>query len=303
MASDNLRAALLMTAGMAAFALSDACMKGLGGHMPLLQAMTLRGLGVSLVLGTLAWRGVAATRVGLRDWRLMGLRAVAEMGCAWLYLSALLLMPIANVSAAFQALPLAVTVAGALALGERVAPWRWAVIGLGFAGVLVVLRPGGEGWGWPAALVLASVACVTGRDLLSRLISPGVPSVLVAATTAAGVTALSAAGSLLVDWAPVEGVAGLLLAGSVAMLVVGYVAVVAAMRRGDISFVAPFRYSNLLAATAVGAVCFGTWPDVVTGLGAAVVVGSGLLMILGERQGWGRPRGGSRPAGAVDTPT
>lgn len=287
--SDNLQGALTMMAGMAAFALSDACMKGLGAHVPLLQAMALRGLGVTAVLGVLAWRRGAARAAARRDWGLMGLRSVAEMACAWLYLSALLLMPVANVSAVFQALPLSVTVAGALVLGERVGPGRWAAVGVGFLGVLLIVRPGGAGWGWPAALVLGSVACVTGRDLLSRFIAPAVPSVLVAAVTAAGVTGFSALGSLWVDWRPVGREAGLLLLAATAMLVVGYVCVVSAMRRGEVSFVAPFRYSNLLAAVATGALFFGTWPDAATALGAAVVVGSGLFMLLRGARGPGEP--------------
>src|SRR5687768_7289219 len=107
--SENLRAALVMTAGMAAFAVSDACMKALGQEMPLLQAMALRGTGVTVVLWAMAWRqGVGWGRVSARDRRLMGLRAVAEAATAWTYLSAIVLMPIANVSAIFQASPLAI---------------------------------------------------------------------------------------------------------------------------------------------------------------------------------------------------
>ena len=144
----NLQGALLMTGGMAAFAVSDACMKRLGAEVPLFQAMALRGVGVTAALSLLAWRQGASWRLaGAADRRRMGLRALAEMGTAWTYLQAILLMPIANVSAIFQASPLAITLAGALVLGERVGRLRWAGVAIGFAGVLVILRPGGGGWG------------------------------------------------------------------------------------------------------------------------------------------------------------
>jgi S-adenosylmethionine uptake transporter len=290
-ASDNRRGALLMTAGMATFALSDACMKGLGPEMPLFQAIALRGLGVSAALGLLAWAQGARWRgVAARDRRLMGLRALAEMATAWTYLSALRLLPIANVSAIFQASPLALTLAGALVLGERVGRWRWAAVAVGFAGVLLIVRPGGEGFGWPSVLVLLSVLCVTGRDLASRSLAPAVPSTLVAAVTALGVTLFGLAGSLFVDWAPLTERGALLLGGAQAFLLMGYLAVVSAMRRGEVSFVAPFRYASLLASLTVGVVLFGTFPDALTLLGAGVVVGSGLTMlVLGRHEARERP--------------
>lgn len=282
--SENLRGASLMVAGMATFALSDACMKGLGARMPLFQAMALRGLGVSAVLGVLAWRQRSGWRVASRrDLRLMGGRALAEMAVAWSYLSALVLMPIANVSAIFQASPLAMTLAGALLLRERVSRARWGAIALGFLGVLLIVRPGAGAFGLPSMLVLASVAFVTLRDLLSRGVSSAVPSVLVAAVTAWGVTLFALAGSTFVDWAPVTGQGTLLLGGAVVLLVLGYVLIVAAMRRGEVSFVSPFRYASLIASMAAGFLFFGTFPDGVTLLGAATVVGSGVAVLATAR--------------------
>jgi drug/metabolite transporter (DMT)-like permease len=283
--ADNLRGALLMSAGMGIFAVSDATMKVLGEEMPLLQAMVLRGAGVTLVLALMAWaRGARWSEAGGRDRRLMALRALLEAGAAWTYLAALMHMPVANVSAVFQASPLAIVAAGALVLGERVSRARWAAVGVGLLGVLLVVRPGAEGWGWPAALVLTSVAFVTARDLASRALSPGIPSVLVAAVTGAGVTLVALAGALFVDWAPVSGRAALLILLVQVLQVGAYLAVVAGMRRGEVSFVAPFRYTNLLAATLAGWAIFGAFPDALTLLGAGVVVLGGLLMLLGARR-------------------
>lgn len=279
--SDNRRGALLMTAGMAAFTGGDACMKALAPHLPLFQAIFLRGLGISvLVWGAVLWQGRPA--VPPRAWRLMGLRTFCEAGAAWFYLSALSLLPIADVAAIHQAVPLTVTLAAAVVLREQVGGARILAILGGLAGVLLMIRPEGEG-GWATLLVLGSVACVTARDLLSRAMPASVPSLLVAAVAAAGVTALAGGGAVFVDWRPVAGGTALLLAATVAFTLAGYVATVGAMRAGEVSFVAPFRYTSLLCAVALGAVVFGTWPDALTLVGGAIVVAAGLVTILGAR--------------------
>jgi S-adenosylmethionine uptake transporter len=111
-----------------------------------------------------------------------------------------------------------------------------------------------------------------------------VPSVLIAAVTAAGVTVFGFAGSLFVDWQPLTAQGAVLLLLAQGALLGGYLAVVAAMRRGEVSFVAPFRYSSLLASLLMGLMLFGTWPQPLTLLGAAVVAGSGVALIWGSRR-------------------
>jgi S-adenosylmethionine uptake transporter len=228
-------------------------------------------------------------RLGLprRDWALISARVLAEMGAAWFFITALFQMPLANVSAVLQSLPLAVTLAGALVLREPIGRARLVAILVGLLGVLLIVRPGAEGFGWPALYALASVACVTVRDLLSRVIAPDTPSLLVAAVTATGVAAFGGLGSLFVDWAPVGGVQALQLAGAMAFVMLAYVASVSSMRVGALSFVAPFRYTSLLVSIVLGAVAFGTFPEPLTLAGAGVVVATGLFTLLHERV---RPR-------------
>lgn len=277
-----------MTTAMAGFAFSDACMKLLGESLPLFQALFLRGCGTTLFLGLLAWgAGQARPGLGARSWGLVGLRAVAEMRAAWFFITALFQMPLANVSAVLQSLPLAVTLAGALVLGEPVGRRRLLAILVGFGGVLLIVRPGAEGFGWPALHALASVGCVTVRDLIARRIPPAVPSLLVAAVTAGAVAAFGGAGSLFVDWAPVGGREALVLLGAMGFVMVAYVCSVAAMRAGDLAFVAPFRYASLLVSIVLGVLVFGTVPDGLTLLGAAIVVATGLFTLMHERA---RPR-------------
>lgn len=285
--SPNLRGAALMAAAMAGFCVSDACMKGLGAEWPLMQSILIRGLGTTAVLGALAWGMGQVRRVGRRDGWLILLRTVCEVAAGWCYLSALARMPLANVAAVQQAVPLVVTLAGAMLLGERIGRGRLLAILVGLAGVLLIVRPGGEGWNWASLLVLGSVAATSARDLTSRVISPGVPSVLVAAAASAGMTAAGAVGAAFVDWQPVTPLLALLMLGTIGFVLLGYVASVSAMRVGEIAAVTPFRYTALLVAIGLGVAFFGDVPDALTLAGAAVVVGAGVYTLLGERR---RPR-------------
>jgi S-adenosylmethionine uptake transporter len=288
-----------MTAAMTAFACSDACMKALGQEMPLFQALFLRGCGTTLFLwGLTVAMGQARLGLPRRDWVLIAARVVAEMGAAWFFITALFQMPLANVSAVLQALPLAVTLAGAVVLRERIGRAQLLAILVGFAGVLLIVRPGAEGFGWPALYALASVACVTVRDLLSRLIAPDTPSLLVAAVTAGGVAAFGGVGSIFVAWTPVDGATALILIGAMSFVMLAYVASVSAMRVGELAVVAPFRYTSLLVSIALGVVAFGTVPDALTLTGAGIVVATGLFTFLRERT---RPRAQPAVEGAVDT--
>lgn len=285
--STNLHGAALMVAGMTSFTLSDACMKALGGAMPLSQSLLLRGLAVTSIVAVALWRAGAGD-VERRDWWLMLLRAVAEAGAAWFFFLALAHMPLANLSAVMQASPLAITLAAWPVLGQRVGAGRLLAILGGLAGVLLIVRPGAQGWGWPVVQALGSVACVTVRDLASRGLGPRVPTLLVVLVTGAGVALSGAAvAPFQGDWMALDGRSALLLAATTLFVMGGYAGITAAMRRGEVSFVAPFRYAGLLVAIAVGVVAFGTFPDAVTLLGAGIVVATGLFTLLREAR---RPR-------------
>jgi len=283
--SDNMRGALAMIGAMTAFTVNDAFMKTLADEMPLFQSLALRGIAASLVMVVLA-RMLGQWRLDLprRDWGLMAIRAVAEMAGAWTFVTALFHMPIGNVSAILQALPLTITLASALILGEAVGWRRMLAILIGLCGVMLIVRPGHDGFSIYALYALACVACVTVRDIVSRMLSPGTPSVMVAATSAIGVMLFAGLGSAFVDWQPVSVSAALRLGGSVLFLIGGYTLSVTAVRQGDMAFVAPFRYSGLLVALVIGILVFGDWPDGWMLAGAAIVVATGLYTLYREQR-------------------
>jgi S-adenosylmethionine uptake transporter len=283
--TDNARGAALMALGMAAFTFSDAAMKVVGQTIPLFQAVMLRGVLVSVLFALIAWRiGAFATPLAAADRRLMALRVGAEALAAWFFFLALFNMPLANVIAILQALPLAIVAAGALFLGERVGWRRWSMIGLGFLGVLLIVRPGTEGFDRYAVFALLSVVCVTVRDLATRRMSAAVPSLRVAFWSAFGVTLFGAAGSLTETWVqPDAQLLGVLAVGS-GFILCGYLLVILAVRRGDLAVVTPYRYTGLVWALALGWLVFGDWPDALTLAGAGVIVGTGLYTFWRERR-------------------
>ena len=282
--SDNLRGAAMMAGSMACFTINDAFLKMLADELPLFQAILLRGCVTSVfMLGLAVWLGVFRFHVPRRDWLLILIRTAAEAGAAWFFITALFHVDFANVAAIMQSLPLTITLAGALFLGDKVGWRRWLAILVGFAGVMLIVKPGGDGFTIYSIYVLASVACVTLRDLMARQVSAQVPSLLVAVVAALGVTLFAGVGALFIDWQPVSSAAGWAVLGSAVFVIGGYILSVQSMRMGEISFVAPFRYTGLLVALIIGVVVFGTFPDNWTLVGAAIVVATGLFTLFRER--------------------
>jgi S-adenosylmethionine uptake transporter len=283
--TDNARGALMMALGMAFFTASDTAMKLIGAAIPLFQSVFLRGFVVSALFLLIAWRaGALAGRLAPRDRRLLALRVVAEALCAWFFFLALFNMPMANVIAIFQALPLMLTLAGALFLGERVGWRRWTLIALGFSGVLLIVRPGTEGFDRFAVFALLSVAFVVLRDLSTRRMSAQVPSLRVAFWSAFGVMLFSAAGSLSESWVMPDARLALLLIAAGVSILGGYLCVILAVRRGELAVVTPYRYTSMVWALLAGWAVFGEWPDGLTLAGAGIVVATGIATLWRERQ-------------------
>lgn len=281
--SDNIRGALLMMGAMCAFTLNDAFMKSLADEIPLFQAIFIRGLGAVVFLAFMC-RIMGQLRFGFpaRDWGLVVMRTTGEIGGTYFFLNALFNMPIANVSAILQVLPLSVALAAALFLREPLGWRRLSAIVVGFCGVLLIIQPGGADFNTFSLYALASVACITLRDITMRRMSRAVPSVFVALVAAIGVTGMGGIGSLFVQWQPFTPLSGLQLAGATGFLICGYLASVSAMRFGDIAFVAPFRYTSLLVALILGVLVFGEWPNTLALAGGVIVVATGLFTLYRE---------------------
>jgi S-adenosylmethionine uptake transporter len=283
--SDNTRGALLMMASMAAFTLNDALMKSLAGIVPLFQLLFLRGVMATGMTGVLAVRGGALrARVGAGDWALIAVRVGAEISAAYFFLNALFVAPIANVTAILQCLPLVVTLAAALLFRETIGWRRLSAILVGFVGVLLIIRPGTDGFDRSSLYVLAAVASITTRDLATRRLSSAVPSMLVTFVSAAGVMLFFGVLMTGQEWVTMNVASWSIIGMSAPVILAAYVSSIAVMRVGEISFVSPFRYTSLVWALILGWLVFGEWPDMVTLIGAVIVVGSGVFMLYREGQ-------------------
>lgn len=283
--TDNTRGAFLMMASMAAFTLNDAAIKSVAPDLPLAQAVFLRGLGTTVLIVLIGVvQGGLKLKFKRKDWQTISIRTLAEVGATAAFLTALFNMPLADVTAILQSLPLAITFAGAVFFGEAVGWRRYGAIAIGFAGVLIIVRPGGEGVSPYALLALVAVAFVVLRDLSTRRLSSGVPSLSVAFITAIVITSLAGLATLLGDWQPVSlRTAGFLGTASV-FIIGGYLLSIMVMRVGDIAFVAAFRYTALVWAVVLGIAVFGEYPDRWTLIGSAIVVGMGMYTFYREHR-------------------
>lgn len=278
-----MRGALLMCLSMAAFTFGDAAIKATGGDLPLSQLLVIRGVLASTALLWMAWyfNGLRL-RLPKRDALLVGIRGLSESVAAYFFLSALLAMPFANVTALLQMLPLAVTLGGALVFREAVGWRRWTAISIGFCGMLLIVRPGTDGFTGASIYALCAVLAVTVRDLVTRRISTQTPSLTVTFVCSVMVTLFAAGWSFGQDWVAMTPRLTALVLLATTFIIGAYLFSVMVMRVGDVSFVAPFRYTGLVWALVLGFVVFGEWPDVLTIVGASIIVATGVFSLLRE---------------------
>lgn len=282
--STNLKSALIMVAAMSIFATGDTITKYVSASISVAQIMFVRGvLATSLIFLIAWWQGQLRDLSIVRHPAVLA-RACCELGATTSFLTALSHMPLANVSAVLQALPLGVTMGAALFMGEKVRWRRWLAIAIGFSGVLIIVRPGFEGFNAYALLAMVSVVFSAARDLVTQRIPRHAPTMLVS-----GVTSLfvSIAGLALIlpfgGWKPIGFTTGSLLVCAAFVLMAGYNAIIMATRMGDVSFVAPFRYTSLIVAMALGYLVFSEVPDLPMIIGSITIVGSGLYAFYRER--------------------
>lgn len=280
----TLRGILAMLACCLFFVINDTLVKLAGETMPLGQILFLRGLVSTTAIGLIAWRVGALRNFRSHFSRFVGWRTFGEVVATLLYLTALMHLPIANASAIAQTVPLVITAAGALFLGERVGPRRWAAVVVGFAGVLLIVRPGGDGFNVYALVALASVLAISLRDITTRMIPPTTPTLFVTFVATAAVNVVGAGLAVTEDWGAMGSRETALIFGSAVFVLLGYVFSIVAMRNGDVSIVAPFRYSFIPYAIILGIFVFGDIPDAITFLGIAIVLLTGAYTFWRERQ-------------------
>lgn len=284
MASENFRGAILMVIAMVLFAFEDMFIKLLSAELPFAEVLGMVGL-----LGFVSF-GVLLKLRGGRIWTRDLLRPVvvfrnlAEAVGSIGIVVALALTELSSTSAIMQALPLAIVLGAAVFLREPVGWRRWTAIGVGFLGVLLVIRPGLAGFQPVSLMALVAVLGLAARDIATRRIPARIPSLQLAASAFLAILIASVLMGLVLgqrfvmpdlrQW--------LLFLLCMAVGVGGYALLVTATRLGEASALAPYRYARLVFALMLAFAVFGERPDALTLIGATIIVGSGCYTMWRE---------------------
>ncbi|HPD91482.1 MAG: DMT family transporter [Rhodobacter sp.] len=287
--------------GSLAFSLGDMSIKFLSGGYPLHEIVLIRSvIGLAILLGAVI---PLAGGYGLLRTRQPGkhlLRGAFVVAANMTFFLALSAMPLANATAIFYVSPLMIALFSILFLGEHVGPRRWAAIAVGLLGAMVMVRPGSDTFSTIALLPLVSAACYAGLNTMTRKLGPGESAATMAFYIQLTFIAFSvvfglAVGNgrfdpggdstlsfLLREWvwpAPAD-LPFFALAGFGTAL--GGLMISQAYRLCEAALVAPLEYAALPMAIFWGLTVFGDWPDAVSWIGIALILGAGIYMVLRE---------------------
>jgi drug/metabolite transporter (DMT)-like permease len=290
--SDNLRGILAIVASQFCFIINDSLMKlvatsspsGAAQVIPMGEAIFIRGVMTVLIIAMLAqYMGLMGQLRTLASQR-VAWRAVTEIGASIAYLFAIAGMPIGDVVGILQVVPLALTAGAALFLREHVGWRRWTATLAGFAGVLLIIRPGAAPFGTATALTIFSVTLIVIRDLLTRGLPPGVPVLLISGSSAFALMLGGLALSSWETWVWPNQTQMVWLAIAALHLVGANTWLVLSLRIGEIAVVGPFRYSVILIAVASGYLVWNEVPDVWSWVGIVIVTAAGIYTLMREQR-------------------
>ena len=270
---------MLMVIAMGCLTLTDMLIKIAGQSLPIGQVMITYGIGALVVFwGLLRIKGEPIKYSPLTNpaviWRNVGdLIAINGMFLALVY------VPLATIGAVIQAVPLLVTAAAALFLGEQVGLRRVSAIFVGFFGTLLIIQPGANAFDITATLVLIAALGMALRDIATKLVRESFSTLLLAFYScflfifSGSILLLIKGVPSLPDWGNAAILVAMIIAGCL-----GFFSMTAAVRLGDISVVIPFRYSRLLFSMSIGILIFGEQVSAMMLIGSALTILSGLYI-------------------------
>ncbi len=280
--SRNIIGITAMCAAMALFVANDTLVKLAAKELPTHQILFVRGLLASALIGAaVIQQGLYRNLAGTVN-PLVLARCLVEVFVAYTFIAALAVLALADITAILLLSPLMITVIAAFVLKETVRWRRWSAVLVGFVGMLLVVKPGGSAFQSAAILALLSTTAVAIRDVITRRIPAEIPTVIIAASGIAIMTATGGLLSLASPWIPVSTQTLVYLAGAAIMVLLGNVAIIMAFRDVDISAVSPFRYTVIVWAVIAGIFVFGDMPTPAGWIGIALIVCSGLYTLYRE---------------------
>ncbi|MCD2175307.1 DMT family transporter [Rhizobium sp. C4] len=289
--SDNIKGAIYMSIAMAGFGFNDMLVKTATKTLETGEIILIRGTISTFLIFLLALHTGALRPLKTVLHPMLAFRVLAEVTATFTYIYALGQLPLANAGAILQFLPLAVTLGAAIFLREPVGWRRWGAIIAGFFGVLLIIKPGPDGFSLASFLALACVFAAAARDIATKRLPEGIPTVFVTLMTSLAV--MVGAGIFIQPLGGLHAPSAMevtILSLSAVCLMVGYLGLITSMRTGEISFIAPFRYTYMIWALALSFTVFGDLPDIFMLAGCAIVVASGIYTFYREnRRGTGLP--------------
>ena len=274
--SANARGIAAMLFSMACFVTSDTLIKIVGRDMPVGQIMFLRGFFAFLMVGGMVLARGLIPQIRSAMTPIVAWRSIAEVGATVFFFTGLMRLPFSDAAAIGQFTPLAVTAGAALFLAEPVGWRRWLATTAGLIGVLMIIQPGTSAFNPAAILIVICVFFVAARDLITKQMGSGVPILVLILISASAVALTGLFGLLIESWIRPTPVMTIGLLASALGVTGGYYGAIVAMRSGEISVVAPFRYAAMLFALMWGYLIFGEIPDRTTWIGIAIVVSAGV---------------------------
>ena len=288
----NRKGIVAICLAMGLFIANDALVKYVSASLPAAQLIFIRGLFATtlllvaaMVMGVVRPAALSLTTAWQQlTQRPVLARAALDAFATMAYLTSLFHLPIANASAINMTSPMFIALYAAVVWREKVGLGRWMAIATGFAGVLLIVQPAADAFNAWSLLCLFATLLHAARDLITRQIALTVPSILITLTTSTAVVLLTGPWSLLQGWQPVNiNQLGLLAAASV-FLSAAYYMVIVGMRSGELSLVAPFRYTALVYALLLGWLVWGDIPNLMAWSGIVLMVAAGLAMLRPGRK-------------------
>ncbi|MDB2564054.1 DMT family transporter [Amylibacter sp.] len=282
--SENIRGAIYMCLSMVGFVFNDAVIKYASTDIGIYQSIFVRGCFAVIIIGVACFYSGAFKNIpGKLDHKFIFWRTLAEIFATVSFLTALFYLPIANITAILQALPLTVTLAASWFLGEKIGWKRGIAILIGFFGVLLIIQPGTDEFNIYSILGIVCVVFVTLRDLVVRKFSTNISTLYVAFITAAAIALVGGFLTFVYEgWTPMKLNEIILLFIASSLIFVGYFFAISAMRAGQVSFVSPFRYTIMIWAIILGYFIWGDIPNNLTLIGISIVIGMGIFTFWRE---------------------
>ena len=277
--SANLKSIILMIIGMGCLTLADLLIKIASQTLPVGQVMIVFGVGsITVFLGLMSIRG-ESVRLSPFTNPAVVLRNIGDLIAINGMCLALVFVPISTIGAVIQTVPLMVTAAAALFLGERVGTRRWSAIVIGFLGTLFIIQPGTATFDITTTFALIAALGMTLRDITTKLVRENFSTLLLSSYTSVlfiisgSVFLIISGGAIVPDIVMIAILVAMITSGSL-----GFFFTTKAVRLGDVSVVIPFRYTRILFSLAAGILILGEQVNAIMLLGSALTILSGLYI-------------------------